>query len=183
MNQIQLVQVLKSLFPSAMQNKDYEVAVDQSDNATIALWNPALGTAPTADQLTAALNTLLLAQAKAAQMAAVAAASVAAQTSGFSSSALGSAYSYPSGTQDQANLTALVTASMIPGNPSGWTCLFWCTSGAGVSNFVAHTAAQIQKVGQDALTAIMAAKQKQLTLTMEIEAATSVAAVQAIVWS
>jgi hypothetical protein len=122
-----------------------------------------------------------LANAQAAQLLIVAAASAAAQTSGYTSSALGSAYSYPSGITDQANLTACITASLIA--PAGTPFLFWCTSAAGVSGFVSHTAAQIQAVGLAALAAIMAAKQKQLTLSQQVAAASTVAAVQAVVWA
>lgn len=182
MNQTQLLNLLSIQYPGSMNVRDYTVAVDSSGNATISLWNNALGTQPTPTQLAAELATLQLQQAQQAQIALIAQASNAAQTTGFSSSALGSAYTYPSGLQDQANLTACIVASLMPGNASTWTVLFWCTSSAGVSNFVAHTAAQIQKVGQDALTAIMTIKQKQLTLTQQILAATTIAAVQAVVW-
>jgi hypothetical protein len=124
----------------------------------------------------------LLATAKDAQIAQIEAASMSAQTSGFTSSALGSAYSYPSGIQDQANLNAVATLSTFPGQPTDATYLFWCTSSADVSGFVSHTAQQIQQVGRDALAAIMSQKSKQWTLTQQITAATTIAEVQTIVW-
>ncbi|HCN87815.1 MAG TPA: hypothetical protein DIT28_01340 [Oxalobacteraceae bacterium] len=182
MNRIQLVQVLKILFPSALQGSGYTLAVDGSGNAAIAMWLDATDAQPTVAQLTAQLATMQLQQAQKVQMVSIAQASDAAQTTGFSSSALGSAYTYPSGLQDQANLTSCIVASLIPGNPTGWTVYFWCTSSAGVSTFLPHTAAQIQKVGQDALSAIMTQKSKQLTLTQQILAATTISAVQAVVW-
>lgn len=183
MNSTQLVQVLQVLFPAMLQGANgYTIAVDSSGNASILLWNNSFGAQPTVAQLTAELAALQLAQAKQAQIAIIAQASAAAQTTGFSSSALGSAYTYPSGLQDQANLTACIVASLLPGNPTTWTCLFWCTSSAGASNFVSHTAAQIQQVGQNALAAIMACKSKQLTLTEEILSATTITAVQGVVW-
>jgi hypothetical protein len=84
---------------------------------------------------------------------------------------------------DQANLNAVCTYSLFPENASEWTCLFWCTSSVGASNFVSHTASQIRQVGKDAEAAIMTQKQKQLTLSEQIQAATTIAAVQAVVWS
>ncbi|MEO6983324.1 MAG: hypothetical protein ABI072_09445 [Edaphobacter sp.] len=124
----------------------------------------------------------LLTSAQAAQSAAIQVASTVAQSGGFTSSALGSAYTYPSAPQDQANLIAVATASNFPGRPAGETYLFWCTSANGVSNFVAHSAAQIQQVGIDGLNAIMAVKSKAYVLSLTIATATTVAAVQAIVW-
>jgi len=179
----QLQQCVSALVPAATYPGSYTIVSDSSGSASIGLWNNAAGAQPTADQLAAELLVLQLAAAKAAQLAIIAAASLAAQTSGFTSSALGSSHSYPSGAADQSNLTAVVTASLIPGQPSGTTYLFWCSDSSGAGVFAAHTAAQIQQAGLDGMAAIMAAKQKQLTLSQQIEAATTVAAVTAVVWS
>lgn len=175
---------IQYLFPSAIFGVDYTLyfAVG-STTPSIVSWNTTkLGAQPSISVLQQAWGSVLVQQAQSAQIAIIAAASSAAQTTGFSSSALGSAYTYPSGLQDQANLTACVVASMMPGNASTWTVDFWCTSAAGVSGFVSHSAAQIQQVGKDALAAIMAAKSKQLTLSLEIEAATTIAEVEAVTW-
>ena len=64
-------------------------------------------------------------------------------TGGFSSSALGSAYSYPSDPITQANINSAA------GNPNGGS--LWCESG-GVWALKAHTQSQAQTV----LTALMA---------------------------
>ena len=45
-----------------------------------------------------------------------------------------------------------------------------------------HTAAQIQQVGSDAKSAIVAALEKNASLAAQVMAAADVAAVQAIVW-
>lgn len=179
MNNVQLVQVLEALVPGARQKNDYELKVDSNGDSSIKLWNPAVGAMPTTEQLTAQLAANQLLQAKTARIGVIAQASTAAQTTGFSSDALGSTHTYPSGLQDQANLTSVVLGSVIPGGPD--TLLFWCTDGTS-SGFAAHTKTQIQKVGQDALAAIMTVKQKQSTLEGQINAATTVAAVQAIAW-
>lgn len=103
-------------------------------------------------------------------------------TSGFQSSALGSAHTYPSKVTDQQNLTASVVASLVPGNPSNWSTPFWCQDENGAWSYVNHSAAQIQQVGQDGKAAILAALSKNATLQAQVMAATSVSAVQAITW-
>ncbi len=123
-----------------------------------------------------------LATAQAAQAQVLDQACAAAIVSGFTSSALGSAYTYPSGTLDQQNLTASVLASMLPGVAAGWTTPFWCANGEGVWAWTNHTAAQIQQVGTDAKTAILALQSQNATLQAQVAAATTVDAVAAITW-
>jgi len=130
--------------------------------------------APTAAQL--------LAQAQAAQISIITQACAAAITSGFTSSALGSAHTYPSGLTDQVNLAANVVSSLLPGLPSTWTTPQLCQDASGVWAYVAHTAAQVQQVGSDGKAAILGYLTKKANLQAEIEAATTIAAVQAIVW-
>lgn len=101
---------------------------------------------------------------------------------GFQSSALGAAYTYPANDKDQANLSASVLASLLPGLPANWTTPFPCQDGSGTWAHVQHTAAQIQQVGSDAKAAIVAAIMKNATLAQQVSEAISVAAVQAIVW-
>ena len=107
---------------------------------------------------------------------------------GFTSSALGIAYTYPSKQTDQANLAANVLASLMPGIPSTWTTMQMCQSSIGVWGYVAHTAAQIQQVGQDGKAAIMNNLIKNATLQAEISAVTlttpnAAATIQAVIWS
>lgn len=181
MQQNDMIAAIQKLFPGAQFQVDFTIKVT-SGTATLLTWNNALGTQPTQDQMQTALDGVQLAGYKQQQISLIAAASITAQTSGFTSSALGSEYSYPSDLQDQANLNAVATSSTFPIQPAGATYAFWCTSSTGVSGFVSHTAAQIQRVGMDGLAAIMAQKAKQWDLTQQIAAATTVAAVQAIVW-
>lgn len=101
---------------------------------------------------------------------------------GFDSAALGAVHHYPAGQQDQANLTASVTASLIPNLPAGWTTAFWCADSSGVWAYAEHTAAQIQQVGIDGKAAITAALQRNAQLRAQVEAATSLAEVAAVVW-
>lgn len=123
-----------------------------------------------------------LAEIQAQQIAVITQACAAAITGGFTSSALGAAHTYPSGLTDQANLAANVVSSLLPGLPSTWTTPQLCCDANGVWAYVAHTAAQIQQVGSDGKAAILASLTKKANLQAEIEAATTVSAVQAIVW-
>ncbi len=105
-----------------------------------------------------------------------------AMTGGFTSSALGSAYTYPSALTDQINLSASVTASLLPNLPSTWTTEFSCADSIGTWADRPHTAAQIQQVGVDAKTWITNQRNQLKTLLAQVAAATTVAAVQAISW-
>ncbi len=131
--------------------------------------------APTAAQL--------LAAAQAAQGAVLAAACAAAIVSGFTSSALGGVYTYPSKPNDQSNLIGAEAASRNPANPSTWTIPFWCADSTGAWALRAHTAEQIQQVLTDGVTARVALSQKLAGLAAQVQAATTVSGVQAIVWS
>lgn len=91
---------------------------------------------------------------------------------GFTSSALGTPHSYPAKQQDQDNLVASVTESLIPGAPVDWVTPFWCASGD-VWSYQPHTAAQIQQVGRDGKAAILAALMKNEQLTQDVAAATA----------
>lgn len=126
---------------------------------------------------------LTLAQAQAQQTSALSSACQSAIYAGFSSSALGASHTYPAKDTDQQNLTASVLASLLPALPSNWTTPFWCEDANGSWAYVNHTASQIQQVGQDGKTAILAALSKNQTLAGQVMAATTIAQVQAITWS
>jgi hypothetical protein len=141
-------------------------------------------TVATVNQVAAILNPpVTLAQAVAAQLLVIQAACEAAIVGGQQSSALGTVYTYPSGVNDQQNLTANVLSSMLPGLASNWTTEQLCESSTNVWAYLPHTAVQIQQVGTDVKNAILTCLVKRQNLQNEITAATSVAAVQAIVWS
>ena len=124
-----------------------------------------------------------LAQAQVAQTMLVSTACQTAITAGITSSALGSVYTYPTKATDQMNLTASVTASMIPGNPANWATLLWCQSQGGTWAFMPHNMAQTQKAGQDVMAGILGMMSKNANLATQIAAATSTLAAQAIIWS
>lgn len=126
---------------------------------------------------------VLLSAAQQQQIAALSAACQACIFAGFTSNALGAAHTYPAKSLDQQNLSASVLASLMPGTPANWTTPFWCADTNGNWAYVEHTAAQIQQVGQDGKTAILACLEKNNSLAVQVMAATTVAQVQAIVWS
>lgn len=121
-------------------------------------------------------------QVKQAQLAIVGAACAAAITDGFQSSALGKAYTYPSGQTDQANLAANVLSSMYPNLPANWATPQLCADSKGVWDYRPHTAAQIQQVGSDGKAAILACLTKNAALQAQIKAAPDAASAQQIVW-
>lgn len=124
-----------------------------------------------------------LADAQAAQAALLNSSCASAIISGFTSSALGALYTYPSQMTDQQNLTACVVASMYAGLPTGWTTAFWCVDSTAKWAWVPHTAAQIQQVGEDGKAAVMGFQEQNATLQAQVTAATTVDAVAAIVWT
>ena len=95
-------------------------------------------------------------------------------TGGFTSSALGSAYNYPSDPTSQSNLNT------VAGSPSGGS--LWCESG-GVWAMKAHTQSQAQAVLTSFVAWLNSCQSQLATLTAEVNAATTVSAVQAITWT
>lgn len=104
-------------------------------------------------------------------------------TGGYTSAALGSVHTYPSQPNDQANMVASVTDSLLPNLSSSWTTKFWCADEAGTWAFRAHTAAEIQQAGQAGKAFIQSQQEKLETLTQQVNAATTKKAVAAITWS
>lgn len=125
---------------------------------------------------------LRLDQLKAAKIAEFSNACQAQIYAGFTSTALGTVHTYPAKDRDQSNLSGSVLASVLPGLPTTWTTPFWCMDMAGAWSLADHTAAQIQQVGTDGKAAILAAVTKNASLAAQVNAATTAAAVAAIVW-
>jgi hypothetical protein len=101
---------------------------------------------------------------------------------GFMCSALGETYLYPAKTQDQANLIASVTDSLMAGDDLAWRTQFWCADAAGAWEFRDHTVAQIQQVGKTGKAAILMAMGKNELLRRQIEAASTAAQIESITW-
>lgn len=101
---------------------------------------------------------------------------------GFASSALGAPHLYPAKQYDQLNLSGSVQKSTLPSALPDAVYPFMCADSAGVWEYRAHSAVQIQQVGSDAYDAIMAKRQKSQVLQAQIAAATTVNELSAIVW-
>ncbi|WP_186248509.1 MULTISPECIES: hypothetical protein [unclassified Burkholderia] len=122
--------------------------------------------APTAAQL--------LAQAQTMQNAVLYAACSGTITAGFSSSALGSTCSYPSTLVDQANQNTVAAC------PSGG--MLWCEA-VGSWSFKSHTQAQAQAVVASFAAWLNKCQQQLAALIDQVNAATTIQAVQSVVWS
>lgn len=123
-----------------------------------------------------------LASDRAAQTALISASCQSTIYAGATSSALGSAYTYPTDDKNQANMTASVVASTLPNLAANWTTPFLCADSSGVWAMRPHTAAQIQQAGSDIKAFVVSNIEKNATLAAEIAAATTSAAVKAITW-
>lgn len=173
-----------SLYPDAIPLVDFALAKPWGAPVEILKWNAAkLGPQPTLAQLEAAWPAAQLQAAQITQRALINASAVAAMTGGFQSSALGTAYTYPSTLTDQHNLNGSVVASLLPNLPSTWTTPFWCMNSSGTWAMVQHTAAQIQQVGLDEKAWIVSCQEKLAGLNAQIAAAQTVSGVQAITFS
>ena len=125
------------------------------------------------------ISLMTLSQIQAAQATKASTACAEALTTGFTSSALGVALTYPSQDNDQRNLQSAVSAAATAS--PGWTIPLWCTDGDHWS-FTSHTAAQLQQVNADWLAHRVATQQKYADLIAKINAASSIEEVQAIHW-
>jgi hypothetical protein len=121
--------------------------------------------------------------AQAAQIQAITAACASAITGGFTSSALGAPYRYPTASTDQQNLSDAVMDAMLDSNPDRWTMPIWCVSSRdGVWQKVPHNIGHVKRLGRDAIQARLAMRALKDELVAQINAATTVEAVQAVVW-
>lgn len=101
---------------------------------------------------------------------------------GFVSSALGEQHTYPAKPSDQTNLTGSVVRSMYPSIGQDWRTPFWCADSAGIWEFRMHTAAQIQHVGNDAVTARLNCMNTNEALQAQIASANTPADLANINW-
>lgn len=91
---------------------------------------------------------------------------------GFVSEALGAPHLYPAKPQDQANLVASVTDSLLAAGTADWATPFWCCDESGFWDYRPHTIDQIQRVGREAKAAILQALGKNEALRRQIDVAT-----------
>jgi len=99
-------------------------------------------------------------------------------TSGFTSSALGSAHTYQSEQTDQINLMGVVLA----GQDSLFKCGVKDDKGNIIWSYKQHTIAQLQQVLADGKVHKQGLLQKANTLKVQVTGATTVKDVESIVW-
>jgi hypothetical protein len=129
-----------------------------------------------------AWQAMSLEQARADKLAELAALCAAEITAGIESGALGEKHIYPSLQTDQANLTASVVASILPGVDDKWVTPILCRNPAGLWAYRDHTARQVQQVGNDMKNVILTARVKRAKLADVAMTASSIAALRAIKW-
>ncbi|HDR9003065.1 TPA: hypothetical protein QDA99_006572 [Burkholderia vietnamiensis] len=116
----------------------------------------------------------LLSDAQMKQVALLSQACANAIIAGFSSSALGSACSYPSTLADQANQNTVAQCA------SGG--MLWCAAG-GVWSLKQHTQAQVQAVVSSFYAWLNKCQQQLVALKSQVSAATTVSTVESIAWT
>ncbi|MBB3947202.1 hypothetical protein GGQ73_003168 [Rhizobium skierniewicense] len=121
-------------------------------------------------------------QLKADRVAALTRDCAAAIVGGYVSEALGTLHTYPSGVTDQINMMGSVTGSLLPDLAAGWETPFWCANKAGAWGWRMHNASQIQRAGSDGKAHVVTCQTTLATLNAQVEAAKTVAAVNAIDW-
>ncbi len=94
---------------------------------------------------------------------------------GFTSSALGAIYKYPSKPNDQTNLVGSVSSGLAEID-------FWCMDEAGLWALRTHTLTQITQVLADAATLRIGYSVKLAGLISEISAMTDISEIELVVW-
>jgi hypothetical protein len=176
MTLLQLQQVLAILFPNAAPGS-WQVTTDTFGNASIALWNNSIGAQPTAAQLTAALASVQLQQTQAAQVATL--------NASYQTARYGTPVTLISGTATLSFPTDVATQT----NVTGYLVAFTATTAPatmplqdvnGVTQQVTY--AQLQTLAASIATQSITAYTTLEGLLAQVGAATTAAAVQAIVW-
>ncbi|WP_322009218.1 hypothetical protein [Paraburkholderia sp. J12] len=122
---------------------------------------------------------VVLANAKAAKISVLQDACATALVTGFVSSALGAAHTYPSKKNDQDNLQSAVVASASAQGDT-WATPLWCEDQSGAWTYTAHTTAQVAQVNVDWVAFRTAAQSKYAAAVAQVNAATTADAVAAV---
>lgn len=167
-------QAIASLYPKAQPNIDYTATVDSAGNASILLWNNALGPQPTDAQLASSGGNLTLSAAKTAQSAAVEAA--------YENATFATAIAYKSTTfwADEKSqfllLGAVVGYQSAGATPPGFA--WWDATNTAQP----MSLSDLQGLYQAIMLRLNTNFAKRKTLLGQIAAATTVADVQAVNW-
>jgi hypothetical protein len=177
MNLKQLQQAVQYLSPSAIYQVSYTVSVDGDGNGTLDVWNSVLGAQPSADQLTTALAAAQLLGAQTMQTAAITAAYQAARYGASVSLTVGSTtLSFPTDPTTQTNIMGYLVAFTAETAPATMPLL----DASGNTQSLTYT--QLQTLAQSIASQSITIWQSYTSLCAQIEAATTISALQAITW-
>lgn len=174
-----LQQALSYLYQSGGPNVSYTMQTDAAGQATIALWDNSLGTQPTPAQLATALAAAQLQVAKDAQTTSLQAAYMGARynTAVQITTAAGASVSIPTDESTQTNVAGYLVA-YAPPNKAPATMPLIDATGAVQSLALSD----LQAIAKATADASVAAFNKLTTLLGQVQAATTIADVQAVVW-
>lgn len=174
-----LQEAVSYLFPASVYGQNYTAAVDTQGNATINLWSNALGVQPTPAALTTALNDASLNAASAVQVAALTSSYQAARWGRdvILDQSGGGKLVFPSDASTQSNVMGYLVAYASPNQPPKTMPLL---DASGVVQQVTYSQLSLL-AGMIADRAITAFTLYQ-SLLAQIKAATTVAAIEAVVW-
>lgn len=162
---------------SRTASPNWKAAVDNSGNAAIDLWNPALGPEPTTEQLTAAIATSDLADAQSAQSAKIAAAYKKAKYQTPITVTVGrNTLSFPTDEVTQME----VLSYLVTFNAANAPAQMPLEDASG--NMQMLTYGEIQAVAKAITASSIAAHKKHNELQAQISAARSRAEIRAITW-
>lgn len=178
MNAQALQQAIGYLFPLAISSTNYTLAVDGSGNAAIKLWDNTLGPEPTATQLMAALISGQLASAQIGQQSLILAAYKRARWGTPVSLTVGAnIYSFPTDAETQLNVSHYIAANILQQSATTTYPLLDVNGAVQMLNYT-----QIVALAQAIQSTALAAFSRKSILFAQIAAATTVTAVQALVW-
>jgi hypothetical protein len=167
------------IYPAVKYPGSYTMVVDVTNNATIGLWDNTVGIQPTVDQLAAASLALQLNPAKLTQIATLETAYATARygTPVTITSAASASLTFPTDTYTQSNVIGYLVAYDATDWPSTNVPL---QDASGAIQMLAF--ADMKLLAKTIADSSMTVWQHLMTLLGQVEAATTVAAVQAIVW-
>jgi hypothetical protein len=179
--------VISNLYPTAILNIDYSIT-DYGQGPILQQWNTTkLGTQPTMTTITNSWNNglgLTYTQQQQNNMLKLACRNTI--LAGFQSSALGTIYTYPNQNSeehpDQVNMVTSTLAAVINTSTTGWSTNLWVQNSNGIWEYLSHNATQVKQASTDGKTYVQTQQNKLVSLTAQVNAATTIAAVQAIVW-
>lgn len=127
-------------------------------------------------------NAALLTNTQTRKISALNASCDAAVTSGFTSTALGTAHTYLCGPNDQTQLTAQAFDAYRNAAVLGWTCWLTCKNLAGVKARREHTSAQILLVADAGKLHVATQLSNRDTKVTLVNAALTVEQINAVTW-